>query len=67
MKNILELQFGFSDAVNYRRRENKDLLNRVFIRNGHLDRLLDPAISFLVGEKGTGKTAYTTFLSNNDY
>jgi hypothetical protein len=67
MKNISDLQLGFSDAENYRRRENKALLNRVFIRNRYLDKLCEPAISFLVGEKGTGKTAYAVFLSNNDY
>lgn len=67
MKKILELELGFSDAENYRRRENKDLLNKVFIRNQHLDRLCEPAISFLVGEKGTGKTAYSIYLANNNY
>lgn len=67
MKRILNLKFGFSDAENYRRRENRDLLNRVFIRNQHLDRLCEPAISFLIGEKGTGKTAYAVYLSNNNY
>jgi hypothetical protein len=29
--------------------------------------LLDPNIFYLVGEKGTGKTAYATFLANNEY
>lgn len=67
MKNILELQLGYSDAENYRRRENKELLNKVFIRNEHLNRVCEPAVSFLVGEKGTGKTAYAVYLSNNDY
>lgn len=67
MKKILDLQLGFSDAENYRRRENRDMLNKVFIRNQHLDRLCEPSISFLVGEKGTGKTAYSVFLSNNNY
>jgi len=67
MKRIFDLEFGFSDAENYRRRENKDLLNRVFIRNQHLDKLCEPAVSFLVGEKGTGKTAYAVYLSNNNY
>jgi len=67
MKKITELQLGFSDAENYRRRENKALLNKVFIRNRYLDKLCEPAISFLVGEKGTGKTAYAVYLSNNDY
>lgn len=36
MKQVSELQLGFSDAENYRRRENKDLLNKVFIRNQYL-------------------------------
>lgn len=67
MKTILDLQLGFSDAENYKRRENKELLNKVFIRNRHLDRLCEPAISFLVGEKGTGKTAYAVYLANNEY
>lgn len=67
MKNILELKFGFSDAENYRRRENKELFNKVFLRNRHLDTLCDPGTSFLIGEKGTGKTAYAVFLSNNLY
>lgn len=67
MKAVNDLELGFSDAENYRRRENKSLLNRVFIRNHNLDRLCDPAISFLIGEKGTGKTAYAVYLANNDY
>ena len=48
MKKITELQLGFSDAENYRRRENKALFNKVFIRNRYLDKLCEPAISFLV-------------------
>lgn len=67
MKKITDLSLGFSDAENYKRRENKDLLNRIFIRNSHLDKLCEPSVSFLIGEKGTGKTAYSVYLSNNDY
>lgn len=67
MKLIKELELGFADAENYKRRENKELLNRVFIRDSHLDDLCEPHISFLVGEKGTGKTAYSIFLTNNHY
>lgn len=32
-----------------------------------MDELLSPNVYFLIGEKGTGKTAYATFLSNNNY
>ncbi len=67
MKLVKDLELGFADAENYKRRENKELLNRVFIRDDHLDNLCEPNISFLIGEKGTGKTAYSIFLSNNEY
>ncbi len=67
MQLIKELELGHSDAENYKRRENKELLNKLFIKDDHLDKLCDHGISFLVGEKGTGKTAYSIFLSNNNY
>ncbi|SAL42571.1 hypothetical protein AWB74_01736 [Caballeronia arvi] len=67
MKRVDELSFGFADAENYRRRENKNTLNQLFIRNDALDNLCKPEISFLMGEKGTGKTAYSVYLSNNEY
>ena len=67
MKLVSQLELGFPDAENYKRRENRELFNQVFIRNRHLDRLCEPAISFLVGEKGTGKTAYAVYMANNDH
>lgn len=62
-----ELNVGFSNAENYRLRQNRELLEKYFVRDIFLERLLDPNIYFLVGEKGTGKTAYATYLTNNDY
>jgi hypothetical protein len=62
-----ELNTGFYNAENYRLRQNKELLEKFFVRDVYLDRLLDPNIYFLVGEKGTGKTAYATYLANNEY
>lgn len=67
MKSIAKLNLGFSDAENYKRKENKALFNTIFFRNSYLDELLDLSRFFLIGEKGTGKTAYAVFLSNNDY
>ncbi len=67
MKLINELKFGFADAENYKRREDKEMFNKAFIRNEYLDALCEPHITFLMGEKGTGKTAYAVFMSNNDY
>lgn len=41
--------------------------NDIFVRNKFLDELISNDKYFLVGEKGTGKTAYATYLSNNFY
>ena len=67
MKKIKELEFGFSDAENYKHRENKELFNHLFLRNEHLDKIASFSTSFLVGDKGTGKTAYAVYMVNNDY
>ncbi len=67
MKSVLDLDLGYTDAENYRRPENKEMFNHVFLRNEHLEKLCEHTISFLIGEKGTGKTAYAVYLSNNEY
>ena len=67
MKTVLELKTGFGDAENYQRRENRDLFNRIFVKNEFLDNILSPNTFFLIGEKGTGKTAYAVYLANNNY
>jgi hypothetical protein len=64
---IPDLQLGFRDAENYRRKENKELFNRIFVRTQELDRVCAPGTFFVVGEKGTGKTAYAIYLANNNY
>lgn len=67
MKTIGELNLGFSDAQNYTQRANKQLFNSIFVKNQFLEKLISPSIYFLIGEKGTGKTAYSVFLKNNNY
>jgi hypothetical protein len=67
MKHIAELNFGYSDAENYKRRENKELFNHIFMRNEYLNQIVDPSTTFLVGDKGTGKTAYAVYMTNNNY
>lgn len=52
MKSIADLDLGFRDAENYRRRENKQLLNDLFVRTPELDALCGGGKYFLVGEKG---------------
>lgn len=67
MKPVSELKIGYMDAESYKQRENHELLNRIFVRTRTLERLCESSTYFLVGEKGTGKTAYAVYLANNDY
>ena len=67
MQSIVSLNLGFSDAQNYTQRGNKQMLSEVFVKNAYLTKLLRPNVYYLIGEKGTGKTAYAAFLSNNEY
>lgn len=50
---------------NYRDSSNRDLFNRIFYRDNKLDQILENNKYFVLGDKGTGKTAYSVFLSNN--
>ncbi|MEW5913667.1 MAG: funZ protein [Thermodesulfobacteriota bacterium] len=67
MKPVAELNLGYRDAENYKRRENKNLFNQLFVRTSSLEKVCEPNIFFLVGEKGTGKTAYAVYFENNQY
>lgn len=67
VKPFSKLELGFADATMYAQKGNKDFFNKFFYRNAHLDKLCKNEISFLIGEKGTGKTAYAVYLSNNEY
>lgn len=67
MKTIAELNLGFSDAQNYSLKNNKNMFNDVFVKNSFLEDIIAPNNYFLIGEKGTGKTAYSVYLSNNQY
>ncbi len=67
MKKIKELNLGFTDAQIYSQRKNKAMFNDIFVKNLYLDELVQHSKFFLIGEKGTGKTAYATFLSNGEY
>lgn len=67
MKTIGELNLGFSDAQNYARKDNKEMFNDIFVKNYFLEKIINPNIYFLIGEKGTGKTAYSVYLKNNNY
>lgn len=67
MKPVKTLNLGSNDAENYRRSDQKNFFNEIFVRDVNLERLLQLQNYFLIGEKGTGKTAYAVYLANNEY
>ena len=67
MRTITDLKLGFVDAENYKRGENKQFLQEIFVRTNALDQICEPRTSFIVGEKGTGKTAYAVYICNTSY
>ncbi|MGD0027220.1 MAG: hypothetical protein ABSC37_21785 [Xanthobacteraceae bacterium] len=68
-----ELRFGFIDAERYLRNPDdplSELFRKSFYKSTHLERAVNPDIYFLLGEKGTGKTAYAVYASlymKNEY
>lgn len=65
-RTLSELQEPFNDAVNYKTRQQKEFFSRIFLRTEDLLDCLKPSIYYLIGEKGSGKTAYAAYLENND-
>jgi hypothetical protein len=64
---VYDLNLGFNDAENYKKPENKDLFNKIFIDNAFLKKIALNSTYFILGEKGTGKTAYAVYFVNNLY
>jgi hypothetical protein len=47
MKSVPQLDLGYRDAENYRRRENRELFNQIFVRTPELERLCILTLFFL--------------------
>jgi hypothetical protein len=62
---IRKINFGQNDATNYTDSFQKQFFNQVFLQDDKLNELKKPNKYFLVGDKGTGKTAYSVFMQNN--
>ena len=63
---IKDLKLGYTDAENYKKKEDKEFFNKIFLVDETIDEILDGGNYFIIGEKGTGKTAYAVYLSNNE-
>ena len=68
MKSFSEIDFGYGDAANYKHnRKYIEFFSKVFVKDEKLDRLMREDTYYLIGDKGTGKTAYSVFLENSNY
>jgi len=63
MKTLSQLNFGYTDAQNYLDGQPSLHFKNCFLADQHLTQLKDRKVYFLIGEKGTGKTAYAAYLS----
>ena len=68
MKKIEELQQIKGDAYDYyiARNDDSDLFEKIFLVDEIIDEIRRPDKYFLVGEKGSGKTAYSVYMSKSD-
>ncbi|WP_177431214.1 MULTISPECIES: P-loop ATPase, Sll1717 family [unclassified Pseudomonas] len=62
---ISQLKEPMNDAYNYKGRHHKEFFSKIFLQTEELQKCLSPDIYFLIGEKGSGKTAYAVYLENN--
>lgn len=68
MKNIEELKPIKGDAYDYyiSAEEDRNLFEKIFLVDEIVDEIKKPDKYFLIGEKGSGKTAYSVYMSKND-
>lgn len=68
MKKIQELQQIKGDAYDYyiSGNEETDLFEKIFLVDEIIDEICRPDKYFLIGEKGSGKTAYSVYMSKSD-
>lgn len=67
MKKISELKTVKGDAYGYYNTSNDEatLFKKIFLVDDIIDRIKEPSRYFIIGEKGSGKTAYAVYLSQN--
>lgn len=66
-KDYGELNLGSNDAKMFGSRRKKEFFNQIFVKRDYLNKIIDFDKHFLIGEKGTGKTAFAVYLSNNTH
>lgn len=61
-----QIRISKTDAINYYKGEDKEFLNKIYFNDEKYKEVLKSKIYFLLGDKGTGKTAFAVYKSNNE-
>lgn len=64
-KSIDNLKTPYNDAINYRIKSEKEFFQKIFLRTDDLNSLNNNSVYYIIGEKGSGKTAYAVYYENN--
>ena len=59
------LKFPKEEAESYLEPEKKNEFNRLFYQDSNYTKIQDPTTYFIIGDKGSGKTAYSVYYCNN--
>lgn len=62
-----KFNFPFDEAENYLLPDNKAHFNKMFYKDNNYEKLLQPTTYYLIGDKGSGKTAYSAYFCNNNF
>lgn len=63
--NYIDIEFPYDEAENYLKPGNKKKINCFFYKGNVYDKIKKDTTYYLVGDKGSGKTAYSVYFCNN--
>lgn len=63
--DFIDVELPYDEAENYFQSSNKQKLNSFFYKGAVFEKLKEETTYFLIGEKGSGKTAYSAYFCNN--
>lgn len=63
--NFVDIELPYDEAENYFQKSNKEKLKGFFYKGSVFEKLKEETTYFLIGEKGSGKTAYSAYFCNN--
>lgn len=61
----IDIELPYDEAENYLQSGNKEKMNHFFYKGDVYEKLKEQTTYYLVGDKGSGKTAYSAYFCNN--